>query len=130
MNRVQIDLPTPKYESSPSQFNNQYAAALAMGDPRMAAKQYDRAGLSRGRAQWNQAGIDAAQKMADGVAEAYGTQLANNVYNSNAQLQSQQANEAYGQALGGLNQQSAYANQMAALQRQGTVMNLLSGLLR
>ena len=106
------------------------ANALAMGDPRMNAKKYDRAGLSRGKAQMNQAGIDGAQKMADGIAEAYNAQLQDQQSRSKANLQAQQDQEQYAQNLGALQQQNNYANQMAALQRQGSMMNLLTGLLR
>lgn len=106
------------------------ASALAMGDPRMNAKQYDRPGLSRGKAQWNQAGIDSAQKMADGIADAYTAQLQDQQQRSGANLQAMQAQEQYSQNLGALQQQNNYANQMAALQRQGAFMNLLGGLLR
>lgn len=108
----------------------QMANALAMGDPRMNVKQYDRAGLSRGRSQWNQAGIDSAQKMADGIADAYNAQLQDQGQRSSANLQAMQQQEQYSQQLGGLQQQNNYAAQMAALQRQGAVMNLLGGLLR
>lgn len=110
--------------------NNDLAMALAMGDPRMAAKQYDRAGLSRGRGQWNQAGIDSAQRIADGVAEAYSNQFKNLAYDSDLQLQGQQSQEQNAQALGGLQQQRNYANQMAALQRQQTMLGFAGGLLR
>lgn len=106
------------------------ANALAMGDPRMNAKQYDRAGLSRGKAQMNQAGIDGAQKMADGIADAYNAQLQDQQQRSTANLQAQRDQEQYAQNLGALQQQNNYANQMAALQRQGSMMNLLTGLLR
>lgn len=112
----------------------QLAQALASGDPRMAVKQYDRGGLSRGRAQWNQAGIDSAQNVVSGIADAYSNQIKNQAYDSNLQLQGQQDQEQTAQALGGLQQQSDYARQLAALQRQQTMMgfanNLLGGLLR
>jgi hypothetical protein len=109
--------------------NNQYAAALASGDPREAAKKYDRAGISRGAAQWNQAGIDSARSMSGGIAEAYKSDLANQQYNANLNLQNQANQEGYAQALGGLQQQNNYANQMAALQRQQTGLNFVSSLL-
>jgi len=112
-----------------AQFNNQLAQAYAMGDPRFNMKQYDRPGFSRGGAQMNQAGIDAAKNLAEGIAQAYSGNLQNQQYNAMANLQAQQAQESNAQALGALNQQNAYANQMAALQRQGTIMGLLGGLL-
>lgn len=109
--------------------NNSYAAALAAGDPRFNAKSYDRAGLSRGAGQWNQAGIDGAGKMVQGIADAYSQDLQNNQYNSTAALQGQQSQEANAIATGSLQQQNNYANQLAALQRQGMVMNLASSIL-
>lgn len=112
-----------------AQFNNQYAQALAMGDPRQAVKQYDRAGVSRGAGQWNMAGIDAARSLAQGIADAYNTDLGNQTYNADLSLRGQLAQEQNAQALGGLNQQNAYANQMAALQRQQMAMNFASSLL-
>lgn len=105
------------------------AWAYASGDPRMAAKQYDRPGLSRGAAQRNQAGIDAAQNMATGIAEAYSQNLQDQAYNSRALMQGQQAREQSAQALAGLQQQDNYAAQMAALQRQGLLQGLLGDLM-
>jgi len=110
--------------------NNQLAVAMSMGDPRMAMKQYDRPGLSRGGAQRNQAGIDSAQKLASGVADAYSNQIQNQAYDSNLQLQGQQGQEQMAQALGGLQQQRNYADQMAALQRQQAMLGLSGSLLR
>lgn len=127
----QVNLAQPLLKLDPAKLSQvQMANAMAMGDPRMNAKQYDRAGLSRGKAQWNQAGIDGARKMADGIAEAYNSQLQDQQQRSTANLQAQQDQEQYAQQLGALQQQNNYANQMAALQRQGSMMNLLTGLLR
>lgn len=104
------------------------AWAYASGDPRMAAKQYDRPGMSRGGAQWNQAGIDSAQRMSTGIAEAYSQNLQDQAYKSRALMQGQQGQEQSAQALAGLQQQSNYAEQMAALQRQQMMTGLLGGL--
>ena len=109
--------------------NNNYAAALASGDPRFAVKAYDRAGISRGAGSWNQAGIDSAKNMQEGIAKAYAQDLANNQYNASTALQGQQSQEANWQALNGLQQQNDYANQTAQLQRQNMVYSLLGGLL-
>lgn len=109
--------------------NNAYASALASGDPRYSVKQYDRPGLSRSAGSWNQAGIDAARNMQEGIAKAYSQDLANNQYNATTALQGQQNQEANWQALNGLQQQNDYANQMAQLQRQNMVYSLLGGLL-
>lgn len=106
------------------------AQAYASADPRFNAKQYDRAGMSRGAGQWNQAGIAAANNLAAGVADAYSQQLQDRQFNATTGLQDQQVREDTSQQLGALQQQRNYANQMAALQRQGSMMNLLTGLLR
>jgi len=137
MNNVQIQTPLPTAYSQQqlrAAMNNNYANALASGDPRFTAKQYDRPGMSRGAGQWNQAGIDAAKNMSQGIADAYSQDLQNRQYNANTALQGQSAQESQAQALGGLQQQQAYANQMAQLQRQQMAMNfatsLLGGLLK
>lgn len=129
MNSVSIDsqrLPrglTDRQQSGA--FNNAMATALAAGDPRYQMKQFDRAGFSRGAAQANQAGIKGAQDMAEGMADAYRQSIDDAQYNAMAGLGSQVSREQFGQALGGLQEQNNYAQQMAALQR----MNLLQGLL-
>lgn len=124
MNQVTAPRPNPLLPTA-GVSENDLAMAYAMGDPRMNAKELDRAGMSRGAGQMNQAGINAAQKMASGIADAYGNQLQSQAANANAQLQMDQNRGQYGQALGGLQQQNAYANQMAALQRQGALMGLM-----
>jgi len=119
---------TPKQQRS--QFNNDYAMALAAGDPRYQAKELDRAGMSRGAGTMNQAGIRASKAFADGVANAYGSQLGTQQYNANLAQSNQAGMEQFGQALTGLQQQSAYANQMAGLQRQNALYGLIGNLLR
>jgi hypothetical protein len=94
----------------------------------MAMKQYDRAGMSRGGAQRNQAGIDSAQSLMSGIQEAYSQDIQDRVYDANVDLQGQQGQEQFGQALAGLQQQNNYASQMAALQRQQSMLGLLGGL--
>jgi hypothetical protein len=133
MNQVAINTALPTglpQQQMQAQFNNQMAQAMAAGDPRFAAKQYDRPGFSRGGAQWNQAGIDAAKGLSDGIAQAYSGNLQNQNYNALSGLQANQAQESQAQALGALQQQNRYANQMAALQAQGQMLSLLGGLLR
>lgn len=109
--------------------NTQLAQAYAMGDPRFSVKTYDRPGMSRGAAQWNQAGIDSAKNLVDGVAGAYGQNLQNAAYNADVGLQGNAGREQFAQALGGLQTQNNYAQQMSDLQRQQSVMGLYTGLL-
>jgi len=113
----------------PANFNNMHARAMAQGDPRQAVKQYDRAGLSRGAGLWNQAGIDAANKMAPGVANAYTDRLAQDTANESMQMQGQAQREQQAQALGALQENNAYAQQLAALQRQQSSNNLVTSVL-
>jgi hypothetical protein len=128
LNNVQINQQLPaalSQQQMRAAMNNQYANAMAMGDPRYSVK----SGMSLGTGQWNQAGIDSARKMAEGVSDAYRQDLANQQYNANVGLQGQANQEGFTQALGGLQQQNNYANQMAALQRQQTAMNFATSLL-
>lgn len=106
------------------------ARAKASADPRANVKQYDRAGLSRGRGQRHAAGISAAQNFAQGIAGAYDDQLRQKTANADALMQMQRGREEYGQALGALQSQAAYAGQMDALQRQGVLYGLLGDLMR
>jgi hypothetical protein len=111
-----------------AQFNNAYAQALAAGDPLYTVKEYDRGGISRGGAQANQAGIDAAANLADGIAKAYSQDAANADFNANTTLQSQQQRESMAQNLGAFNSQQAYADQMNRLQNQQAFAGMLGGL--
>lgn len=125
MNNVQLSQPPLSRQRSDSKFNNAMASALASGDPRYQMKRLDRAGFSRGNAQRNQAGIQGAQEMTQGIADAYRQAMDDETYNANFNMQNQVAQEQFGQALGGLQQQQAYANQMALLQRQQALLGLL-----
>jgi uncharacterized protein YbjQ (UPF0145 family) len=127
MNNVTLNQPSP-FTTVPmpsAQFSNEMAAALASGDPRYQAKQLDRAGFSRGGAQFNQAGIQGAQDLANGIASAYQNAMQQANTDAMNALQRQTGQEQYAQALGGLQQQNAYANQMAQLQRQQALLGLL-----
>lgn len=129
MNTVNINQPVPKITGQQSVFNNDIAKAYAAGDPRFNAKQYDRPGFSRAGAQWNQAGIDAANNMTNGVAQAYGNLLQNNSNAANMELQGYANREQFGQALSGLSQQNAYQQAMSNLTRQQQGIGLLGMLL-
>lgn len=132
MNNVTLNQsPVPGIPSNDrrSVFANNYAKALAAGDPHYAVKQYDRGGLSRGGGQWQQAGIDAAQKMSSGIADAYSQDTQAAAFNSQNQLAGQTAQEQYAQQLAALQQQTAYQQAMAGLQRQQQSLNFASSLL-
>jgi glutamyl/glutaminyl-tRNA synthetase len=57
-------------------FNQQMAEAHQSADPRWAAKGLDRPGASRGAGRQYLAGIQSSQNLADGIAKAYGQNLA------------------------------------------------------
>jgi hypothetical protein len=131
LNNVRTYSPVPPgitQNNSNAQFNNAYANALAAGDPRYTVKDYDRGGISRGGAQQNQAGIDAAANLADGIAQAYAQNQQNAQYNANTMLQGQQLQEQNAQALAGFNSQQAYADQMHKLQNQNALAGMLGGM--
>jgi hypothetical protein len=129
MNQVNVNQAPPKVTGQQSVFNNDMAKAYASGDPRFNVKQYDRPGMSRAGAQWNQAGIDAANNMSSGIASAYGNLLQNNANAANTALQGAAGREKFGQALNGLTQQAAYQQAMSNLTRQQQGIGLLGMLL-
>lgn len=131
-NSITVNQPTPtgfKPQTTQAVFNNNYANAMAAGDPRFNVKQYDRGGISRGGSQWGQAGIDGSRKLADGIAEAYSQKAADSASNASTQLQGDQAQAAYAQQLAGMQQQQQNNNAMLALQRQQQQMNFVNSLL-
>jgi hypothetical protein len=96
-------------------FNTALANAQAAADPRFNMKAMDRNGVSRGKGTMATAGIQAAQNLADGIAQAY-------------RVPAQDAS-----TISSIAQQNDYANAMAALQRNQNVLNFqgnaLGGLL-
>jgi len=110
-------------------FNNDYANAIALGDPRLQMKQMDRGGMSRGAGQMSAAGMQGAQKMAEGIAQAYSTKQQAGDYNTAYSMQNQQSDAAQQQALQGLLQQQTYNNQAAAQQRQNSALNFATSIL-
>jgi len=110
-------------------FNNDYANAISMGDPRLQMKQMDRGGVSRGAGQMNAAGMQGAAKMAEGIAQAYSNRQQSQDYNNAFSMQNQQSDASQQLALQGLLQQQQYNNQMAAQQRQNSAMNFATSIL-
>jgi hypothetical protein len=126
-----VNLPSaPGYtpQQSRAAFNQQMAQAHAESDPRYNTKPLDRAGMSRGGAQQNMAGIASAQNLASGIARAYNQQIED--AQTNTGLQSAAAQESFGLGLSQLQSQQQYADALAALQRQQTLGGgILGGLL-
>jgi hypothetical protein len=110
-------------------FNNDYANAISLGDPRLTMKQLDRGGMSRGAGQVSNAGMQGAQKMAQGIAEAYGAKQKAQDYNNAYAMQNQQADAEQQQSIQSLLLQQQYNNQMAAQQRQNSAMNFATSIL-
>lgn len=110
-------------------FNNDYASAIAQGDPRLQMKQLDRSGMSRGAGQMANAGMQGAAKMAEGIANAYGNRQQSEDYNNAFSMQNRQADASQQLALQGLLQQQQYNNLMAQQQRQNTAMNFATSIL-
>jgi len=114
-------------------FNTALANAQASADPRFNMKAMDRNGVSRGRGTMATAGIQAAQNLADGIAQAYRVPAQDASTNANNTLQYQTNQENFGQGISNIAQQNDYANAMAALQRNQNVLNFqgnaLGGLL-
>ena len=108
---------------------NNLATAYASGSPRDAMKTYDRPGMSRGRAQENQAGIDSARQMAEGVRDAYAQDDQIAAAEAAGNLRQATAQEQYANQLSALQQQEAYARQMAMLNARQQSLNFATGLL-
>lgn len=121
------EMPTPP-RAQPNA--SRLAQAAASTDPRFNIKQFDRAGISRGRGHMHNAGIKAAQNYSRNIADAYDDQLRQQSANAEAMLGLHRGQEEYGQALGALQAQAVYGDQMAALQRQGALYGLLGDLMR
>ena len=110
-------------------FNTAEAQALAAAEPRYTLKQLDRAGFSRGQGQMNQAGIEAARNLSEGMSAANMQNLDLGSYNANLALQADTAREQNAQSLGSLQSQNAYADQLAAIQRQQMMTSMFTGIL-
>jgi len=112
-----------------SVMSNQYAQALALGDPRGHLKQMDRPGVSRGAGTQYQAGINAAADMAEGMQKAYTQDLQSRSQQGQDQLDAQSADADYAQQQTGLASNNHYADMMNRLGQQQMIMNFASGLL-
>lgn len=114
-------------------FNTAMANAQASADPRFHMKAMDRNGVSRGQGTLATAGIQAAQSLADGIAQAYQIPAQDAATNANTTLQYQTNQENFGQGTSNIAMQNDYANALAALQRNQNVLqyqgNALGGLL-
>jgi hypothetical protein len=111
-------------------FNNAIAQAQASADPRFNQKEWDRPGVSRGQGTQSNAGIKAAQSLADGIADAYRIPMQSAVSEADDSLAYQQRREQLGLGASGLGMQADYAAALAALERQQREQGAPSGVLR
>lgn len=95
-------MPSYGYRFGPGGFNTGMAQAQATGDQRANLKPLDRAGLSRGGAAQQAAASRGGAQMAQGIADAYGRQVATASDLSNMALQGQMRQEQMAQALAAL----------------------------
>lgn len=125
---VNLQRPTP-FVPKASLSQNRLAKAHASADPRFNVKQIDRAGVSRGRGAYAQAGIQAANNLASGLADAYGQQLQDASTYADADLRINKNQEQYSQALAGLMSQATNSARMDELQRRGLLYGLMGDIL-
>lgn len=132
-NTVTATQPPASTPNTQGAFNTALAQAQASADPRFHMKAMDRNGVSRGTGTLATAGIQAAQGLADGIAKAYQVPAQDATADANNALQYQSNQESFGQGTSSIAMQNAYANALAALQRNQTAMqftgNALGGLL-
>lgn len=112
-----------------SVMSNQYAHALALGDPRGHMKQLDRPGVSRGAGTRHQAGVNASADMVAGLQKAYSQDLQSRSQQATDQLEAQGADADYAQQQSGFAANDYYADVMNRLGQQQMMMNFASGLL-
>jgi hypothetical protein len=112
-----------------SVMSNQYAQALALGDPRGHMKQLDRPGVSRGAGTKHQAGISASADMVEGLQQAYQQDLQSRSQQGADQLEAQGADADYAQQQSGFAANDYYSDVMNRLSQQQMMMNFASGLL-
>lgn len=125
INNVQIQqpvIPGYSFKYGPGLFNQNMAQAQAAGDERFQMKQLDRAGMSRGGAQRQQANAQGANAIANGIAQAYGQLTQDDAGIAGMSMESQGDQERAAQAFAKINAQDAQ-------RRNSMFVGLLQGLL-
>ena len=114
--------------------NYQKAIAAASADPRYNAKQFDRAGVSRGAGQYSYAAAKGAQQYADQMSAAEMARMQDAYSNAGLALGEQARNQDFGMTLAGLQEQqgqNAYMQRLSQQQRMmdftGNVFNQILG---
>jgi hypothetical protein len=116
----------PTAKVSPSKV----AQAQAAADPRYNAKSLDRPGFSRGAGQMNQAGIQAAQNYASGMAGAYSDYLQEADQEAGSNLSYDRSREQYSQALQSLLADYNTQSQLRNYERTGLLYGLYGDIAR
>lgn len=122
---VDFPLPAPAVPSAAIDASAM-ANAWASADPRFNVKQSDRAGVSRGRGAYAQAGIAAANNLANGIADAYTQHLQDAKTYADANLRLGRGQEQYAQTLAGLMSQATGDAQSDAMQRRNALFGLMA----
>lgn len=130
----EVNIPTsykPGLSSGARQkmFENNYAKALALGDPRMELKKLDRPGISRGAGQQRVAQANASGAMMDAVAQAYNEDRQMQTESALNTLQGQAGDAAFGQQMGGFGANDYYSNAMNQISARQAGLNLATSLL-
>lgn len=116
-----------------AQFNYDRALAAQQGDPRAAAKQYQRGGISSSKGTAMLGAADAGNRYAAGMAQAELGRMQDKYANAGIRLADQAERANFGNALVGLQEQNAQAQWMNQFQNMQNAMasgqSLLSGLL-
>jgi hypothetical protein len=132
MNEVNIPKSfTPGLSSGARQkmFENNYAEALALGDPRMELKKLDRPGISRGAGQQRVAQANATGQMVDALAKTYNEDRQMQTEAAINTLQGQEQDAAFGQQMGGFGANDYYSNAMNQISARQAGLNLATSLL-
>lgn len=135
---VRLEQDPSPYQLTPRQTNSQYnydrAAAAQAADPRAAAKPYQRGGLSSSKGTAMLGGVDAARAYASGMAQAEAGRMQDAYTNANIRLGDQVERDRFGNALVGLQEQSAqdqwmnqYQNMQNATEFMGNIFGGMGG---
>lgn len=130
----EVNLPT-SYTPSLSQgarqrmFENNYAKALALGDPRMELKKLDRPGISRGLGQQNVAEANSTASMMDAMAQTYNEDRQMQTDSAISDIQGQAGDAAFGTQMGGFQANDYYSDAMNQISARQAGLNLATSLL-
>jgi hypothetical protein len=132
-NRVNLTRPqnpnqlTDRQQSADYNYNQ--AQAYAQGDPRYAAKQSQRGGLSSSKGTASMGAYQAAGSYAQNMAAAEAGRMRDAYFNANLALDDASQRSQFGLALGGLQENAAQREYMNQLRSQQNAMNFMGGMM-